>query len=110
MRILKPAHLTGPELAAALAADGRCVVYDYCVSFLVLTHYRESAVHVLRAGQSRFWCGLPYTFLSLALGWWGVPWGVLYTPFVNVTNHRGGRDVTGQVQSPLTAASAPAAP
>ena len=34
--------------------------------------------------------------MSALLGWWGFPWGFIYTPAVLVTNLKGGRDVTSK--------------
>jgi len=31
------------------------------------------------------------------LGWWGIPWGPIWTISTIVTNLRGGRDVTNEV-------------
>ena len=40
---------------------------------------------------------LPYTLISLAFGWWGFPWGFIYTPMSLATNLGGGKDVTAQL-------------
>jgi hypothetical protein len=32
--------------------------------------------------------------VSLLLGWWGVPWGLIYTPLTLWSNLSGGREVT----------------
>ncbi|WP_256364380.1 hypothetical protein [Nostoc piscinale] len=39
--------------------------------------------------------------MSLFLGWWGIPWGIIYTIQSVVTNLQGGKDVTPQVMSAL---------
>jgi hypothetical protein len=70
---------------------GRRVVYEYCISCVFLTLRRTSRVHVLRPGESGVLRGLPYTFLSLLLGWWGVPWGLIYTTQAVWRNLAGGR-------------------
>ena len=41
--------------------------------------------------------GLPYSALSMLLGWWGIPWGLIYTPWMIGVNTMGGRDVTQAV-------------
>ena len=41
--------------------------------------------------------GLRYSAISLLLGWWGIPWGPIWTISTMVSNFRGGKDVTGQV-------------
>jgi hypothetical protein len=41
--------------------------------------------------------GVVYSLPSLFLGWWGVPWGIIYTPITIFTNLCGGQDVTDEV-------------
>ena len=36
------------------------------------------------------------------LGWWGIPWGPIWTISTIVTNLRGGRDVTNDVVRSMT--------
>ena len=94
-------RLTAAELEGQLAAGGRFVFYEFCVSFILLTLRRQSAVYFLRAGERGIVRGLPYCLLSLFFGWWGVPWGIIYTPLTLFTNLRGGCDVTAQLRDVL---------
>ncbi|MCC6646763.1 MAG: hypothetical protein IT374_14465 [Polyangiaceae bacterium] len=96
--IIKGAEALGPgQLSAELARGAKIVVFEYCVSLVVVTFKRSSAPHLVRPGQSTLGLSLPYTLLSLAFGWWGIPWGFIYTPMALFTNLSGGRDVTAQV-------------
>ena len=70
---------------------------QYCISILVMTFKRPSAVYFIPAAKSHWGDSLPYTFLSICLGWWGFPWGFVYTPSALYTNMRGGRDVTADL-------------
>ena len=88
-------RLTAAELEGQLAAGGRFV------SFILLTLRRQSAVCFLKAGDRGIVRGLPYCLLSLFFGWWGVPWGIIYTPLTLFTNLRGGCDVTAQLRDVL---------
>lgn len=38
-----------------------------------------------------------YTLLTLLFGWWGIPWGAIYTIDSIYTNHTGGKDVTKEI-------------
>jgi hypothetical protein len=107
MRIRGADNLTPAQLAAELAAGGRLVFYEYCISVLFLTLRCPTDVVLLRPGEWGVWRGMPYTLLSLLMGWWGIPMGVLYTPLVVLTNLTGGCDVTDEVRL-LLAQQAPA--
>jgi hypothetical protein len=97
MRIRGAEDLTPEELAVELAAGGRLVFFEYCISMLLLTLRCPTDVYLLRPGDSALLRGLPYTLLSLLFGWWGVPMGLFYTPLTLVTNLSGGCDVTDAV-------------
>jgi hypothetical protein len=97
MAIAGTEGLTPQQLQGELQAGARFVVFEYCVSILILTFKRSSAIHYLRPGESAFVKGLPYTLISLLFGWWGFPFGLIYTPMALITNLSGGRDVTSLV-------------
>lgn len=97
-RIRGIARLNQQELQEQLGAGGRFVFYEYCISLMVVTLRRPSDVYFLRPGEIGILRGLPYALLSLLLGWWGVPWGIFYTPLTILTNLTGGRDVTDEVR------------
>jgi hypothetical protein len=99
------------QLASEVRNGARFVVFEYCVSVLVMTFKRDSAIHYVEPGDSAWALGLPYTLLTLLLGWWGFPWGIVYTPAVLLVNLSGGRDVTAEVlQALVPAPHAPASP
>jgi hypothetical protein len=75
---------------------GRMVVYEFCISLVFITLRRHSSIIHLRPGEHGIVKGLPYCLLSLLFGWWGLPWGVIYTPLTIFTNLRGGFDVTSR--------------
>jgi hypothetical protein len=97
MRIRGIENLSPAELEQALLSGGRFVLYEYCISLIVITLRRSTAVYFLRADQNGVLRGLPFTLISLLLGWWGLPWGVIYTPLTLLTNLSGGHDVTEEV-------------
>ena len=94
-------HLTPAELEKELAAGARFVFFEVCISIVFLTLRRPTEVYFLRANDLGLVRGLPYTLTSLLLGWWGVPWGIIYTPLALLTNLSGGCDVTSQIRASL---------
>src|SRR5438445_73428 len=101
MRIYGIKELSKAELEAHLAAGGRFAFFEYCISLVVVTLRRRSGAYFLRSGTRGLLRGLPYTVLSLLLGWWGVPWGLIYTPLAVLTNLSGGCDITAEVRAQL---------
>lgn len=89
--------LSNEDVHVQLNKGAKFVRYGYCVSLLLVTFRRESDIQFIRYDQSAFLRGLPYTGLSLLVGWWGIPWGLIYTPWVVGVNCLGGRDVTDEV-------------
>lgn len=88
---------TGSHLQQEINAGGRFVMYQYVISLLVITFRRNSNIYFIRADESRITKGLVFSLLSLFLGWWGIPWGIIYTPAALFNNFSGGKDVTAEV-------------
>jgi hypothetical protein len=91
--------LSGGEVQDQVRQGAKFVVFSYCMSFLVITLKRSSDVMFVRAGQSPVVAGLPYTVLSFFMGWWGFPWGLVYTPVAIIQNLAGGKDVTTEIMA-----------
>lgn len=90
-------NVTVGELQREIERGGKFVVFEYCFSILVMTFKRGSDIHFIRAGEGTFGKSFPYSLISLLFGWWGFPWGFIYTPMALFTNLGGGRDVTQKV-------------
>lgn len=80
-----------------LEGGARFVTYEYCVSLIVVTLRPTTAVQVIRRGRSARTAGLPSVALSLIAGWWGFPFGPIYTVATVIKNLRGGTDVTAEI-------------
>lgn len=100
MKIVGAEGLTSAEVQQEVADGARFILYGYCISLLVVTFKRSSNIYFVRAGESTFARGLPFTLISLVAGWWGIPWGPIYTVQTIAQNLQGGRDVTSQVLAP----------
>lgn len=86
--------LSVEQVQQEVARGGKFVTFSYAMSFLIITLKRSSNVYFIRAGENTFGKSLPYTILSMVLGWWGFPWGLIYTPMAIFQNLSGGNDVT----------------
>ena len=82
-----------------VANGGRFVLYTYTISIGVMTFKRPSSIYFIKAGEKGFFKGLPFTLTSLFLGWWGIPWGPVYTFGSLYHNLKGGKVVTNEVMA-----------
>jgi hypothetical protein len=107
MQIKNANGLTLQEVKNEIHNGGKFVIFEYTVSILVMTFKRPTDVYLLREGESHWGKSLPFTILSLLIGWWGFPWGLIYTPMSLYTNLRGGKDVTEEIMQELTVKKTP---
>lgn len=89
--------LTVHDIQDEVSRGGKFVIYTYCVSIVVMTFKRGTDIYFVKHNENRFLKGLPWFMISLLFGWWGIPWGFIYTPSCLVTDIRGGKDVTENV-------------
>jgi hypothetical protein len=86
------------ELQDALERGGRFVHYQYAFSILIMTFKRASSVHFIRPGEGTFFKSLKYSLFTFLYGWWGIPWGPIYSATSLFHNMSGGLDVTAGIR------------
>ena len=89
--------MTVSDVELEVQSGAKFVIFQYCVSIGFMTFRRSSDVYFVRFGESAWKKGFGFTALTFLLGWWGIPWGFIYTPLVIYTNMKGGKDVTEPV-------------
>jgi hypothetical protein len=107
-KILGIEGLSQSEVDFELQRGAKFVLFQYCISVVVLTFKRSSDIYFIRSGQSAVGRSLPFTLLSLVAGWWGIPWGPIYTIQSLYYNFQGGKDVTQLMLNSMRAPTAPA--
>ena len=108
MKIQGIEGMSPDRLQFEIQRGAKLVVYQYAISVLVMSFRRSSDVYFIPAGESAVKKGLPWSLISLVAGWWGIPWGPIFTIQSLVTNFKGGKDVTAELSVRL--AQAPATP
>jgi len=93
--------MTVDELNRELERGGKFVIFQYCFSVIIMTFKRGSDVYFIRSGESTIKHSIGYTLLTFFVGWWGIPWGPVYTIGSIFTNLTGGKDVTQEVINSL---------
>jgi hypothetical protein len=93
------------ELRFELQRGAKFVFFYYSVSVLVISFRRPSPVYFIPVGQNTLGKALPWTLLTLVAGWWGIPWGPIYTVQSLAVNLKGGKDVTAELSARLQPAA-----
>lgn len=89
--------LTAAQINQELACGAKFVMYQYTISIVLMTFRRSSDIYFVRANENCILKGLPFTIMSFVLGWWGIPWGPIYTVGSLYKNLSGGIDITKDV-------------
>lgn len=90
-------NLSEEEINEALSNGAQFVVFRYTISLVLMTFRKSSDIYFIKSGESTFGKSIGYTLINLLLGWWGIPWGPIYTIGSLITNMGGGKDVTKEV-------------
>jgi hypothetical protein len=88
--------MTIDELNMQVQAGGRFVMFEYCISPLVITLDYSSDIYFIKAGGNTSRKGIRYSLISLLFGWISI-FGPIHTIRCLLVNFRGGRDFTEQV-------------
>lgn len=97
MKIKGIENLTDERINYEMQRGGRFVLFEYCISVIFMTFKRSSDVYFIKKDEGVFGKAFQFSLISLLLGWWGFPWGPIYTFTTLFTNIRGGRNVTNEI-------------
>jgi hypothetical protein len=88
---------TVEKLEQEVRAGGRFVIFDWNFSILVMSFQRHTDLQWVGRGADGSGRATLWTLISMVVGWWGLPWGVIFTFSTMYHNALGGRDVTAAV-------------
>lgn len=97
MKIKGMEGYTHTDVENEVRRGAKFVMYQYCISVIFMTFKRPSSIYFIPSHRGPYVNGLLFTALSTVLGWWGIPWGPIYTIESLWVNSTGGRDVTREV-------------
>lgn len=93
--------LTPAELRDGVAQGGKFVFFKHTISIILITFRQTSDIYYIEPGGSTFTHSWTSILINLLLGWWGIPWGPIYTIGALYNNFSGGEDVTEVVMSQI---------
>lgn len=94
--------LTDEHIINEVKRGARFVLYQYCISLLIITLKRPSNIYFIRPEENAVTKGLGFSAISFVLGWWGIPWGPIYTVQSLWSNFNGGKDVTTEIMASVS--------
>ena len=89
--------LSVDEINRELNNGAKFVVFQYCFSIIVMTFKRGSDINFIKAGESTIKHSIGFTLITFLFGWWGIPWGPIYSIGALFSNLTGGKDITQEV-------------
>lgn len=89
------------EIKQLVNQGARFVIFPYTVSLILMTLKRNSSIYFIRPGENSLKYSYSHVGVNLILGWWGIPWGPIYTIGSAYSHIVGGKDVTQIVLSEL---------
>lgn len=98
-------RMTIGEMREAVKNGARFVVFEYVLSFIVISRRRVSTTFFVRSGESMFAKSLPYNLMTILFGWWSFPFGPGLTIGAIRDNLKGGADVSAKVIDQILAAA-----
>ena len=89
--------LSVDDINRELSRGAKFVVFRYCFSIIILSFKRGSDIYFIKPGDSTVKHSIGFTLFTLIFGWWGLPWGPIYSIGALYSNMSGGKDITQEV-------------
>lgn len=83
-------------IANEIKNGGRFVVFSYTISILIMTFKRPTDVYFIRHNESKLKHSWSWILMSMIVGWWGFPFGPIYT-IKSIYDGFKGIDVTAEI-------------
>ena len=97
MEIRGVAGLSPEHINSEVEKGAKFVIFQTCISLVLVTWREPTGIQFIKSNQNILFQFIPYSLVSFLFGWWGIPWGPIYTLMALVTNSNGGQDVTSDV-------------
>ena len=107
MKIKNLEGLTTDQINRELDHGAKFVVFQYTISIIVMTFRQSSDVYFVRAGENGAFKGIGFSLITLLFGWWGIPWGPIYSIGSLFNNFRGGKNVTKEILTAINSTAVP---
>ncbi len=102
MEIKGVEDMTFEQLYNDIENGGKFVIYTYVISVIVMTFRRSSnTIYYVKSTENPIKYGWSYLLKTLFLGWWGIPFGPIFT-IGSIFTAFIGKNITDEVLQILT--------
>ncbi len=93
--------LSVAQIRQLVNQGGRFVIFPYTISVVLATFKRGSSIYFIKPDEKSIKYSYKHVLVNSTLGWWGIPWGPIYTIGSMYHHISGGKDVTQEVMRHL---------
>lgn len=97
MKIKRTEGYSANEIVQLVSEGAKFVIFPYTVSIVLMTMKRNSSIYFILPDEKSFKYSYGFVGVNLLVGWWGIPWGPIYTIGALFDQLAGGKDVTDAV-------------
>jgi hypothetical protein len=101
MEIKNIEGLSVSQIKAMVQDGGKFVYFPYTISVVLATFKRASSIYFVKPGEKSIKHSYKHVLANGVLGWWGIPWGPIYTIGCIYHQASGGKNVTNDVMAHL---------
>lgn len=101
LRVAGIENMTFDEIVYHVNNGGKFAIFYQCISFLILSQKTSSDIYLIKNGENPKDYYRKLNLTTLIFGWWGFPWGIIWSIECLEKNSKGGVDVTSDVMSAL---------
>lgn len=104
MAIIKNTEgLSTDQINDELQKGAKFIIFSYTISVIVITSRRTSDIYFIKADKPSSKYSWKYSLLTLFFGWWGIPFGPIFSLVSFYKNFTGGKDITQEVLNHINA-------
>jgi hypothetical protein len=89
------------EIKGLIQQGAKFVIFPYAISIIIMSFKRNSSIYFIRPNENSFKYSYAHFGVNILFGWWGIPWGPIYTIGALFSHITGGKDITQIVLSEL---------
>lgn len=98
MAIIKNTEgLSTDQINYELQRGAKFLVFSYTISIIILTFRRTSDIYFVKSDEPSSKYSWKYSLLTFFFGWWGFPFGPIFSISSFYKNFTGGKDITQEI-------------